>query len=338
MKVFNMTDTPTRFSTALEQGIIRAYFCGGCGINIGSHFLNRKSETGYAAIQKTFVDTSKANLFKAGITDESSVMLLPATDGSGKIRAENATEISDSIKPLLLKHKPEDFNVVVFSASGGSGSVFGPLIISELLSRDANVLAMIIGSEESLLTANNTINTFKSLDAITKKHNKPITMYYVHNVQGKPRSEADAEMREAISSIALLASRQNSELDTRDVANWIGFHRSTSVKAQLALLDIVDSAEAAANIKSPVAVASLYRNEASPTLTITPDYVCTGYFPANFTCPVDFHYVISCDDVISIASNIQSRLDGMRETTASRTAQTSLVKTTDHVEDNGLVL
>jgi hypothetical protein len=327
-----------RIPASLEQGRIRLFCCGGAGINIGSYFNTRISNVGYASIATSYVDTSKSNLIKAGITDESIVELLPSVDGSGKIRSENAAAISDSIKQLLLRQKPEHFNIVLFSASGGSGSVSGPLIVSELLARDEAVLALVIGSEESLLTAENTIKTLKTLDAISNKHNKPVVMYYVHNVQGQARSEADAEMRETVSSIAVLASRQNAEMDSRDVANWLGYHRATSVKPQLSLLTIVNSPAAAADITLPVSIASLYRNEKSPTLTVTPDYVTAGYLPETAKVETDLHYVISCDNVNSIASNIQTRLDSMKEKTGSRSAQTGLVSASDKVESNGLVL
>ena len=122
-----------------------------------------------------FIDTSSSNVKKG--MNEDNVYILPNLDSSGKKRDENHLEISNVIKEVLVKHKPLDFNIVLFSLSGGSGSVIAPLLISELLSRNIPVIAVCIGSDESVLTANNTLKTLKSLEVIAKKNDKAFKLY-----------------------------------------------------------------------------------------------------------------------------------------------------------------
>ena len=97
---------------------VRIYGCGGMGTNIVSIYRNATQEPNMPELEVSFVDTSFSNLKKHGIGEEEACVL-EGLDGSGKLRKENANVISDNIKQILLNHKPGDFNIVVFSASGG---------------------------------------------------------------------------------------------------------------------------------------------------------------------------------------------------------------------------
>lgn len=323
-----------------EKGTIRVYCCGGTGINIGSEYAKRRTTDGYASLAMTYVDTSKSNLVKAGITESNQVFLLPKedTDGSGKVRKSNSDAIADSVKGLISKHPAERFNVVMFSASGGSGSVFGPLIVQELLKRDAAVLAVVVGGEESLISANNTINTMKSLESISRNIDKPIVMFYAHNRLGTSRTVADNAVNEALSVISLLCSRQNDELDTQDIANWIGYHRSTSVAPKLSLMTICTTTSDACSVEAPIAIASLYRSPESEQLSVIPDYHCYGFIRKDVACPTDLHLVINTETVYKIAGNIQKNLDKLREQTETRSKTASLLTGNDSVSENNMVL
>jgi len=140
----------------MSSGKIRIYGCGGAGINLTSHFINLPADGNYAEVLAAMVDTSRSNIS----TDiaEDLCYILPEVDGSGKVRKENHEVIGGVVKQILLQHKPEDLNVVVFSGSGGSGSVIGPLITKELLSREHSVICVMVGSDESAITCTNTRN------------------------------------------------------------------------------------------------------------------------------------------------------------------------------------
>lgn len=102
------------------RGQLRLYGCGGAGTNCASYFDKADVELSGsvgAEIHAVYVDTSRSNI-KASINPEH-VCVLDNVDGSGKIRSENANLIAENVRQILLKHKPMDLNVVVFSAAGG---------------------------------------------------------------------------------------------------------------------------------------------------------------------------------------------------------------------------
>lgn len=101
----------------IARGKLTIYGCGGAGVNATLNFDSGKVEPGQAEIKCGYVDTSRSNL-RAGISEDQ-VYILPNVDGSGKVRAENHVEIANTIKQILVQIEPGDFNVCVFSASGG---------------------------------------------------------------------------------------------------------------------------------------------------------------------------------------------------------------------------
>lgn len=98
---------------------MRIYGAGGCGCNRVNAIMERGLPTSNRAeVLPAVLDTSRSNLQKSNL-GEDSVYLVPDLDGSGKLRHENHREISKSIKNMLNQIPPDDFNVVIFSASGG---------------------------------------------------------------------------------------------------------------------------------------------------------------------------------------------------------------------------
>jgi hypothetical protein len=324
--------------TIQQQGNLRIYGCGGCGINIASTFdLSPVSpEEGHAVAHPVYIDTSRSNL-KTSMTAEY-FAVLEGIDGSGKIRRENHEAIGKSVKNILQTHKPMDFNIVVFSASGGSGSVFGPLIISELLGRGLPVVAIVIGSDESAITAENTLKTLKSLEAVAERAQLPVVIHYDHNDRDVKRSAVDADAKRAISSLATLASRQNAELDSRDIANWVQFSRTTSVRPRLALLAVYRDNESLADISHPVSIASLYNSPDDPKVDKVPDYSCDGYpiYPSQHF-KVE-HFVITIDGVQVIVGKLNAKVSENDTLRSSRIDHNSIVSDKDKVTEDGLVL
>lgn len=320
-------------------GKMRIYGCGGAGINIASHYAAVRAEPTSAEIQASFIDTSRSNL-KPNL-DQNSIYIVPGLDGSGKIRSENHEAIANVVKDILVRQKPGDFNVVIFSLSGGSGSVLGPLILSELQSRNLPVVGLVVGSDESVLTANNTLKTLKTLEAIAKKNDKPVVIAYAHNERGGRRNEVDTRLQSYVGCLAYLCSRRNEELDTKDIVHWIEFNRAPTcnVPAQLALLTITDDVKVIEqDYPNPVSVASLFGSHDEPGLTVVPDYHCDGYTDLSKAGVSNLHFVIDVDAVAGLAHRINETLNAQREVAESRPSQSALVSRDDRVHDNGLVL
>lgn len=318
---------------SMQKGVMKLYSCGGCGVNIGANYVNAAKESIAAEIQPVFIDTSKSN-FDPRIPDDARYVL-PDLDGSGKVRAENYEKIKDVIKEIVHKYKPTDFNVVVFSASGGSGSVIGPLLVSELISRGLTVVTIAVGSDESDITARNTLNTLKSLEGISRSNKRPVVLHYRHNRRGTPRSDVDQQVHFAISMLAILASKNVRELDTRDIFNWINFDKTTSVEPRLAALEIFDN-DSPWGDYNPISVVSVYKDAEQPTLPIVPEYHCAGY--ADVMNLSAMHFIIDVSVVPKFAQLINKTLSELDESRKARPSLSPLISDKDRPKDDGMVV
>lgn len=221
--------------------VMNLYCCGGTGINIGKKLLGMTNSPGFAEIVPYLIDTSKSNdkgtdhaLF------ENKIYRLEEADGNGKLRTNNYSSISDSINEILHYFKPsEDINVFVHSASGGSGSVIGPLLVSELMSRDKNVIVLLVGGCNSRIETENTIKTIKSYDSISNKYNKPVACYYIENGQnGFSMNQVNECVMSYINSLAMAYSGKNERLDKSDLYNFINYNKVAGFKPSVTFLDI----------------------------------------------------------------------------------------------------
>ena len=214
------------------QGKVTLYCCGGGGTNIGSHFANsEKGSPSAADITTAFFDTSRSNM--GSHIPEEQCYFLKGADGSGKLRSANYAEILEAMPEFLSKHKPGDVNIVVFTASGGTGSVAGPLLVDSLLERKLNVIALVVGSEESSAAVINTFNTLTGLEANARDRGVNLPLAYVHHSAGRKRSDVDSEAYGMIGAVSVAASRRNDEFDTKDMEMWIDHLSFTKVEPGL---------------------------------------------------------------------------------------------------------
>lgn len=319
-------------------GVLRLIGTGGAGTNIiGSwHDMDNGRVSGSARCQVVYADTSRSNL-PDGIND-SNVFLLDGTDGSGGVRASNHVEIGRNVPGLLQKYPPGDLNVVCFSCAGGSGSVFGPLTIRELIRQGKPVVAIIIGSEESAIRRKNTLNSIKSLDNLARELKTPIVAFYVHNTPDRKRSEVDRECRYVMASLSILASRKNREIDTADLANWLNFPKVTAVEPQLSLLHVYDNPADVDASSEPISIASLRKDADEPTYECVPEYNIAGFPREKIENFKQLYFVITIDGVKKIEKMLNERLTDAQKQAAARVKHDPIVKPGDEVTDDGMVL
>lgn len=325
-------------------GNITLYGCGGAGINIAHKFDNIKSPEiieGFAVIKPVYIDTSRANLnsLEGGFKEDSSYVF-DKIDGSGKIRRENATQISKGVLDILIKHKPADLNIVVSSASGGSGSVIAPSIVSELLEQNQNVIVLCVGSNDSIIEINNTVNTLKSYESIAALRSKPITMIYEENKRGVSLDTINQGLFDRIVHLAALFSRQNAGLDSADLRNWLNYTKYTKVPPKLMVLGLVEGVINTDEIRGdPIAIASLARKGFDTSPGITVDYRCYGNIPDVSEIQIDktLHYVIMDGVISKYFEELDKQKTDLELKQKSRQVSSSLVKPEDEVQSNGLI-
>ena len=316
---------------------VRVYGCGGAGVNITSHYTGKSTSPGCAELLPALVDTSRSNL-KGRQLPEDATYLVEGLDGSGKIRAENHAEIAKTIKQVLVQIQPTDFNIVVFSASGGSGSVIGPLILKELAERKIPAVAMVIGSDESVIAAENTLKTLQSLESISQGTGLPLIMSYHQNDLNDKRSNVDKSIFSAITCFSILASGENLEMDYRDLVHWIQYTKVNNGKPQLATVHIASTPEQFERVVAPISVASLYSSPDANHLPTTADYQSVGYADLSEADIDQLHFMIGVNDLAKIGSDIKQRVSKMLEARQARVEPDSLLDGTNVGNSGDLVL
>lgn len=326
------------------KGRVRLYAAGGCGINIGSQMEKNRNtcEVGFASLDIVYIDTSKSNLNPS--IDPQNCYLIDGLDGSGKIRSENHQEISERIRAILHQFKPADLNIVLSSAAGGSGSVIAPLLTSELLESEAPTIVLAVGSADTRLECENTLKTIKSYEAIARMRSAPVTMAYVQNSQTTSRVEADAVLISMTMALCALFSRENKEMDSRDLFNWLRFHRVTSFEPQLAALTMVENKNTfdMNGLGNVISVATLAKEGAVTALASMPEYQCVGYVPDGIDNAIlggtPMHFVTSDGVFPEVANHLTKLLKELDSAQSARRKQTGVLTNSDTPTTTGLVL
>jgi hypothetical protein len=222
--------------------------CGGAAANIVSQRLYESSKSnenkGFSKLDVKIIDTSRSNLSPI-ISEEDFYHIKgignQVVDGGGKLRFLNYEAAETDVPDILRKFPPGDLTILLHSASGGSGSLLSPLIASELLSKDHQVIVLQIGSSLCQQEVINTINTLKSYVGISQKYNKPILSAYYENSKQTPMGIVDALVDTDVLLISALYSGRNQGLDSTDLKNFINYQNVSNYRPGLTLLKIYHS-------------------------------------------------------------------------------------------------
>ena len=263
---------------------INFYCCGGCGINLGRNVEQNKEKPsdGFANISNYYVDTSDSNIDKNLIKGDN-VYLIEVSDdpnaprGSGKKRDSNYGVISERINDILLKFKPSTtLNVVIHSGSGGSGSVIGPLLVSELISRNQPVMVCMVGSHGSKIETQNSLRTLESYENIASLKKTPISAMYYENGVNLSRSEVDEKIRVSLILTALVFSGDIKELDDSDLRNFLDYTKVTSFQPRLSFIRIAEGNVTLDKEETVISATSVTDNVTSSEINIPVEYQATG--------------------------------------------------------------
>lgn len=333
----------------LQANKINIYACGGAASNIVSDLEPSRKESvkGFATPVACYIDTSRSN-FKGKDIPEDSIYLFEGIDGAGKNRDANYGDISKNAKSILQKFKPTTFSLIVHSASGGSGSVIAPVLVSELKERGCEVVVLVIGSTDSKKEIDNTIKTLKSYEAIAIKRGSPVVAYYVENSRNSPRSSVNKQVKSAISLLMGLFSGDNFEMDTADLKTWLNYNKISNTKPCLASLSFAMSEDDIQSGGTVVSVATLALEDMETRLEQTPSYQTVGYPPANWKKgsgsgidildEVPLNYCISDDFITKATNKLTTAFKEVDNLFNARVARDSLLTKNDNVQDDGLVL
>lgn len=223
----------------MANGKIIVHCCGGAASNIANKVLAPIAELGdgFADLIFNYIDTA-SDLLTRDVPEgykwkiETSQHGKAAIDGSGGERRTNAADIMASIGKYLDERKytkmvPNEFHLVVCSASGGSGNVIGGLMIDRLLESNIPSVLLVVGDSSNGYYATNTLNSLASFNAIATKRNKSLGVIYANNhtvgngklKQGK--DDVNALMQSYVTTLAMFLSGSNHDIDSQDMRGII---------------------------------------------------------------------------------------------------------------------
>lgn len=326
------------------KGRVMLYCMGGMGANIASivyRDIKKPSPAGYADLDMAVIDTSRQNLLSSEIPE---TMIYKATekDGSGGLRAENAAMIYERRLEILQKFKPsDDLNIILSSGGGGSGSVAGPIIAQELLQRGLNVVVILVGSQETVNEAKNTLKTLMSYDNAGKQAKSPLVVTYTENDAKNSVKANDAWIISRITALRVLFSRENHAMDSMDLTNWLHFNKVTTFgNVSLAGLSIIDSdTQGLAALENNVlSVATLAKDAETSVLPFRVEYQRKGFIGIDAVKDLPVHYLITNGFLKSRVAMIEQTLNEFDEGHAARVSDAPMFSRKAESGPGGLVL
>ena len=328
---------------------INIYGAGGAGINISKNVEYDRSNPnnkGFATINNYYVDTSDSNMDKTLVNADNTYLVDISDDpnaakgGSGKKRDSNFRAISERINDILLRFKPSaTLNIIVHSASGGSGSVIGPLLVRELIKRKLPFLVCMVGSHGSKIEIQNTIKTLESYENIADINKVPVSALYLENGVGIDRKTVDEKIRVSLLLTAMIFSGDIRELDDSDLRNFLDFTKVTSYQPRLSYLKIEEGNIKLEKEETVISAVSVSDDEGTTDLSEFIEYQATGFlvkeYYTAFEIKKPIHFLNIAGSFNGIANALKLRLKEY-ETARSAAIDKRLIQDVDDSND-GLV-
>lgn len=211
--------------------------CGGCGINLVTKMLAKESQADLIdRIAISAVDTSEANM--TNLPDGIAPFMV-ADRGSGKVRDTHIEQIQYKLDNANIEYG--DINVIVFSMSGGTGSVIGPLLARSCAMRGEAVVLVGVVDDQSRQDCMNSIGTFKTMQSYCEDEGLyfPIMLYSNINT-GRFAVNKTVGVR-LNTLIEMFISRNVEEIDFQDKINFLTPHKIRNADVGVYTLNVTKS-------------------------------------------------------------------------------------------------
>lgn len=315
-----VTQTLTQEVTPVTPvGKVSVYFCGGTGANVND-LLKQQIATfnrsGMADLHPFVIDTSTSNL----ATLKDNVYIYKGLDGFGKKRDEDPQAIKKKIPEILSKFEPQEFNIVVGSISGGSGSIIMPLVVRELLAMGKGVIVLGVVSTDTDTEIENASDTLGNLEKITQSTGRPVIFRPCVNPPDGNQAEVDKSIVLDIMMLAMLFSRRNARLDQSDLRNWLDYHRLTKAPVKLVSMLTLTSGEAG-DLEDglvPISVATIAPLNTSTRAPWPVGYQATGFVSGKAAEQIKgaVHFTVVDGEIAKLYDTLDSELKRLQATSS----------------------
>jgi hypothetical protein len=320
-----------------DRPLIAIYFCGGTGFNNGARFLEATKDNQILkeTTQTYFVDASTSN-HRPFNTDENT-MVVGSGQGSGAHRAENAEDIRNEVPQILKNFKPGVFNILVGSASGGSGSVIINELQRALVMRDINVAAVMSGSRSTRTNIENMNKLFQSFGLVTKKYQKPSLINLRVQEHGETREKVDAMILNNLLLLTLFLSGRDDKLDITDLTHLFNYPKVTGFAPAVASLDLFINELKLDKNETLYAVGTIARPGTVTDITPVPQYQPVGFIHEDLSGIFDeisvLHWAITGNSFDRLVKELETAVAGFKEESTAHRASTLLETVPDTDDD-----
>lgn len=331
---------------------VRVYGTGGAGTNLVKMIAREidSNEVGAAKLVFTVADTSDANLYDlpANVKD---VILNKGldgklVDGSGGVRSENVDLIRSSIGKIITDQPPCDFNLVVYSASGGSGGTIAAFLMNYFAKNNIPFMGVMVETFESGRHIDNTHSTYKTIDGMCRKSGTPWNIARYHCARLSEQKSIDQQIVTLVSLIAVAFSGDTLHVDNADLKSFLGWHVPTGRSVAPAILDVVFNVkEDIVKDTPPVSVLALYTNRDETMYEVpgTP-YMTTGYLQPDMASQMtqgdkkvkSIIFTLSTHEMATAYSSVQDKVTEM-ETYENKNVDIKPIAQSDDADDDGFV-
>jgi hypothetical protein len=334
----------TEMSDNTPNNLLQIFALGGAGTTIGSTFEHYRGEAepGMAPIDICYVDTSRSNL-KGKNIPEDKIFIVPGLeqkDGSGKRRSQNAKLIMKHRHEILQQFQPGYVNVLISSASGGTGAVAAAILSKELLAQGKMVINITIGVADSGTEIENTLEHLQSFEGLSNALKKTVPVAYFENTKATPMSKVDELITELVVALAVMFSRLNEGMDTQDMHHFLNIEVLTRyaphvVGLQTFIGDLVESEH-----KDTISVASVVTNKDNRGIDFVLPYTTYGILPAEIGTEISdkapVHLVTKAYPFNGITDRLKKMLDDMEKAAKASTATSTILSGDEELEDGFL--
>ena len=229
--------------------------CGGSAVNILEDIKAIDSELSLSIPDAKYyhLDSSTGNQAKS-LQQGNEFIHIKSSDigetdlsGSGMLRSANSEHFKIGVSKFLNENKftkrdDNVLNIIIHSASGGSGSVIAPLIVLEMLKTDQNFLVVMVSDSSNLTYASNSRDTLLTYTAIAKGVDKTIPLYTIDNTNYKSLELANKQIAGFLLPFYIFCSDKLEDIDNADTFSLLASHRLRGkivVPSTIMILDIV---------------------------------------------------------------------------------------------------